>query len=89
MSDYKTRKDQINRAFYGRIRRALQKEGLGPPAKVVAIIKECLRDAAMVGACEERQRTIQYLDGFDTIDSRITKRFVVEKSVLDVLGYQD
>lgn len=87
MSDYKSRKDQINREFYGRIRRAFQKEGLVPPATIVAIIKECLKHAATVGAFEERHRTLEYLGGFDTTDSRITKRFIVEKSVLDVLGY--
>jgi hypothetical protein len=53
-------------------------------------LKDALRGAAMLGACEERTRTLEFLreEGLK-VTSANAQRFIVSRGVLEVLGYDN
>jgi len=80
---YKTRKDQVDDF----IRRA--KLPLKTKAEK-ARFQEAMRDACMVGACEERHRNLKIICEYIPVPMR-TKTIdeITKKSVLKVLGFED
>lgn len=81
---YATRKDQIETEFVRELKRILKQEGIGYfNRRQDAAIKKALRDAAMVGAAEERHRILQ----MQSLNSGI-RNAISERSILSVLGYE-
>ncbi len=81
---YRTRKEQIEKEFARELRRVLKAEGIGYlNAAQNRAIRKALRDAAMVGAAEERHRILQ----IESLNSR-HQELIVEPSILKVLGYE-
>jgi hypothetical protein len=79
---YRTRKEQIA-AFKRRLCWKLSR-------KQHAQLSQVLRDAAMVGAAEERFRTLQILKQYQSVvDARTLSHEICAKSMLAVLGYED
>ena len=85
------RKEQIENEFLKRLVRKLNQAGCPPSTIGVELIRAELRSAAMVGACEERGRTLAIIRANahgcsfnQDISSEITS-----KGVLAVLGYGD
>lgn len=84
MKEFKNRKEQIEKEFARDLRAELKEEGIGYFTRAQNnSIKKALRYAAMVGACEERYRILQ----FESLNSRL-RELIVEPSVLSVLGYE-
>jgi len=84
-----TRKEQIEKDFLKRLMRQLKTAGCPVSRKGRALIQEELRAAALVGACEERQRTLTLLklkDGSHT--ARELEKEIIKRGVNDVLGYE-
>lgn len=81
--EFRTRKEQIEKGFLPQLMRDLKAAGCPLNAKGRALVKKELRDAAMVGACEERYRTLRFLQHDQT-----TARVITNTSVLSVLGYE-
>lgn len=63
--------------------RDLKAAGFPLSRKAKNLIKASLRDAAMVGACEERSRILK----LESMSSRL-RELITEISVLEVLGYE-
>lgn len=80
---FRTRKEQIEQDFLRRLVRDLKAAGCPLNAKGRALVKEELKGAAMVGAAEERSRTLRLLS-----HDQQTARAIVVESVLAVLGYE-
>jgi hypothetical protein len=86
----RSRKEQIEKDFLARLVRSLKAADIPINAKGRALIKETLKSSAMVGACEERSRTLELLrleDGSST--AREIEQEICKRGVLDVLGYED
>ena len=81
--DHRTRKEQIEKDFAVSIWRMFRMEGVPLSRRMRRKIREELKGAAMVGAAEERHRTLNMIH----YDPVLTQR-VVKDSVLKVLGYQ-
>ena len=79
MSTFRTRREQIEKDFLPRCLKT-------PNRKVV---RDELRDAAMVGACEERERTMRIIENSACLsaDKRQLISSICKTSVLSVLGY--
>lgn len=84
----RTRKEQIEKDFVPRLVRALQESGSTIYKEGVRHIESVLRSAAMVGACEERDRTLAILRKQDGETAPIVDE-ITSKGVLDVLGYDE
>lgn len=84
MLEFKNRKEQLEKGIARRLRAKLKQEGIGyfTDAQNRAI-RKALRDAAMVGACEERGRILK----FESMNSCL-RELIVAPSVLSVLGYE-
>lgn len=82
--NFRSRKEQIEKDFLGRIAKVMRAQGnpLNRPAR--SVMREELRSAAMVGAAEERYRTLKMLRENGTV----TADQICERSVLNVLGYE-
>jgi len=80
--NFRSRKAQIESDFLSRIIETLKADNCPVSRKARRVIKEELRSAAMVGAAEERHRTLK-LAGNSPI-----AREIVSQSVLSVLGYE-
>jgi hypothetical protein len=85
MKEFRTRKEQIEKDFLGRLMRDLKRDGCTLTRKARSLIREELKSAAMVGAVEERRRTLKILQ---TYDSSVAAHKIVGESVLQVLGYE-
>lgn len=84
MKEYRNRKEQIEKDFNRELIRILKEEGIGYfNRRQHAAIKKALRNAAMVGAAEERYRTLQ----MQSLNNGI-RNAICEKSILAVLGYE-
>ena len=84
------RKQQIERDFLRRVVKALRGNGCQVTPTLRASLKSALRSAAMVGACEERHRTLRFLDRVSsTFGSIEIRQFIVSRGVLEVLGYDN
>jgi len=86
------RKKQIERQFLRRILKALRAEGHSPTPMLKLLLKSELCNAAMVGACEERNRILDYLRAGSApryISPNEVDRFIVSRGVLEVLGYNN
>lgn len=82
-----TRKRQIETDILKRLIRELRKIDVGAVTPAMRKpLKEALKTAAMVGGCEERDRTLKFLE---TFHPHAIGEFIVKRSVLDVLGYKD
>ena len=83
VENFRSRKEQIEKDFARELRRVLKQEGIGYFNRAQnAAIRKALRDAAMVGATEERYRTLKIVNDHDL------RKKIVEQSVLTVLGYE-
>lgn len=82
---YDTRKEQIEKGFMSTLSRDLKALGFPLSRKAKQLIKQELRDAAMVGACEERDRTLKLLR--DRISPHLLSS-ITDEPVLKVLGYE-
>jgi len=78
---YESRKEQIEKGFLRHIVKALKADGITLTRHARKVIAEELRSAAMVGAVEERERTLQMVDG------QLYEK-ICAKPVLKVLGYE-
>lgn len=87
MKEHPTRKAQIEQGFLSRLMRDLKDMGYPINSKARTRINEALRSAAMVGACEERSRTLSLMKSAHDLAEMPTR--ITAKSVLDVLGYDD
>lgn len=76
---YKTRRDQIEKDFLPQC--------LKDPTR--RVIKKELRGAAMVGACEERERTLGIIERAcgDLLRDALVRE-ITSVGVLEVLGYK-
>ena len=83
MKTYDSRKEQIEKVFLPMLIRALQNEGVVVQGRGRNLLREALRDAAMVGAYEERGRTL----GLTELPDRVYGQ-IISASVLRVLGYE-
>jgi len=86
-NDFTNRKKQIEKDFLPKLMRDLKVAGCSVNRKGRALIKKELRDAAMVGACEERSRTLRMLG--ENPDHKELARAITKQGVLAVLGYED
>ena len=88
MKNYETRREQIA-DFQCELRRNLHKLGVVfPPGKgAQRLLSRALRDAAMVGACEERSRALCIAQRTGTL--RDLEHQLIARSVLNVLGYEE
>ena len=84
---FKSRKDQINRSIFRRLKRALNATGLKLDRKQEAIIRDVLKDAAMVGGCELRQQALDMLPLNAGVEPYIVRNRICVRSVMEVLGY--
>lgn len=80
---FRTRKEQIEKDFLRRLARDLKTAGCPLNTKGRALVKRELRGAAMVGAAEERSRTLRVVK-----HDQVTVRAIVAISILEVLGYE-
>lgn len=80
------RKEQIEGHFIPALLGSLKEAGCPVNEQGVEFIKLRMRHAAMVGACEERSRTLEILrqTGHNYLADSIT-----EESVLIVIGYNE
>jgi hypothetical protein len=86
---FATRKEQIEKDFLKRLMRQLKAAGCPVTRKGRALIKEELRASALVGACEERQRTLNLLKLEDASQTaREVEKEVIKRGVNEVLGYE-
>ena len=87
----RNRKQQIERAFLGRVVKTLRLDGCQVTPALRTQLKDALRSAAMVGACEERTRMLEFLRVAPVtwISSAEITRFIVSRGVLEVLGYDN
>ena len=84
----RTRKQQINTDLLGDIARHFGRSmGVPMPRRFRACLRAALRDAAMIGAAEERGRTLEILRARLGVASLGVAQNICERSVLDVLGY--
>lgn len=83
---YETRKEQIEKGFMRTLSRDLRAAGIPLTRKAKELIKEELRGAAMVGACEERDRSLKLLR--DRVSPHLLNAITADP-VLRVLGYED
>ena len=84
------RRQQIEGKFLRRLVKAASDYGATITPTLRQEMKSALRSAAMVGACEERQRTLDYLrsrPGSQLLDA--AQQFIVRRGVLEVLGYDN
>jgi len=89
MEQYQTRKEQIEKDLLRRLMRELKKVGCPVNRQGRALIKEQLRVSAIVGACEERSRTINLLKLEDASPiTREIEKEIIKRGVNDVLGYE-
>ena len=80
---HETRREQIEEDFVPVVMAAT-----GPRRK--RIVRKELRGAAMVGACEERSRTLALLRGLlSAADYRACVGAITQQPVLQVLGYEE
>ena len=79
--NFRSRKAQIESDFLPRI---IESIGCNVSRKTRRIIKEELKAAAMVGAAEERWRTLKMIDQTSQLAHDIVKQ-----PVLSVLGYEE
>lgn len=86
-SNYDSRREQIEKDFLRDLMRDLRVAGVNVTRQSRERIKDALRDAAMVGACEERHRTLKYLQSKHA-DPDIG-RAIMSRGVLSVLGYEE
>ena len=82
-----SRKEQIEKQFMRRALRELKKADCPINEKGRVIIQETLRSAAMVGACEERARTLELVRGLS--NGRMIAEAITRNGVLSVLGYEE
>lgn len=82
--NFRSRKEQIEKDFLGRVAKVMKAQGnpLNRPAR--SVMREELRSAAMVGAAEERYRILKMIRE----NGSITPEQICERSVLSVLGYE-
>ena len=82
---YSTRKEQIDDDFQRVLVKKLKASGCFIESKQRALIAEALRDAAMVGACEERDHCLKILraNGLHNAAKDISSW-----SIMEVLGYE-
>lgn len=85
MMNFRSRKEQIEKEFVRDLVDRLERDGIVIRTRQRSALKKTLKDAAMVGACEERYRTLKLIrEGVgDSLGTRIT-----EIPVLVVLGYE-
>lgn len=83
--DFRSRKDQIEKDFLRRLVQDLKRLGCPVTRRGRELIKTELRDAAMVGAAEERSRDLRLIRqrGLFAADE------IVKQPVLAVLGYEE
>lgn len=81
----RTRKEQIEQDFLRRLRRQLKKAGIDLDEQSTEHVREALKSSALVGACEERSRTLSMLGP----DEAHLRAAIIKQGVLDVLGYTD
>lgn len=86
MRIFKTRKEQIENDFYVAIVRQLKADGDNVSARARKVIRGELRDAAMVGAAEERSRTLGIISVVSDLGH--LAKAITGQSVLRVLGYE-
>lgn len=82
--NFRSRKQQIEKDFLGRISRVMKARGVPLSRHARSVIREELKSAAMVGAAEERYRTLRIIRESGTA----TAEQICQKSVLSVLGYE-
>lgn len=80
---FETRAEQVD-AFFQDIVRMFKESGVKLPRKVKAAIKESLQDACILGAYEERTRTLNFLSCYPDI-----RREITAKTVSSVLGFEE
>lgn len=86
-TDFKNRKEQIEKEFAPRLRAKLKEEGVGYLNRAQRrAINDALRDAAMVGACEERTRALELIRRYD---APLVATAITVVPVLTVLGYNE
>ncbi len=84
------RRRQIEGQFLRHLVSNLKAAGCEVTPALRAKLKESMRSAAMVGACEERNRTLEFLTvNMYTTTPRDAYNFVINRGVLDVLGYKE
>ena len=77
--EFRTRREQIEKDFLPHC--------MKNPTR--AVIKEELKGAAMVGACEERDRTLRIIDSLtDEHLKRLLSDQITAVGVLQVIGYE-
>ena len=79
-----SRKKQIEKEFLGHIAKVMKERGVPLDRYARTLIKQELRGAAMVGAAEERFRTLRLIKEKGVINARD----VCAEGVLSVLGYE-
>jgi len=80
----RSRKKQIEKDFLPQLSIALKKAGCPINREGRALIKAELRSAAMVGAAEERWRTLNIVGRDNAVAGEIVKQ-----GVLTILGYDE
>jgi hypothetical protein len=85
---FANRKEQIEKDFLRKLERDLKAAGCPINKEARMLIAERLRRAAMVGASEERSRTLKIL-GRGYGDTAPIVREITSRVVLDVLGYDE
>src|SRR3990167_1858399 len=84
------RKKQIEEQLLRRLVRQLKVNNVNVTASVRGLLKDELKIAAMIGATEERNRTIEFLLANPaSATPKDTYRFIIHRAVLDVLGYTE
>lgn len=84
MEFFRSRKEQIEKDFLAQIAKKLKREGTSLSKQARIAIKEELKNAAMVGAAEERHRILEILRR----NGSVMPNEICSIGVLAVLGYE-
>ncbi len=84
-----TVRQQIEGQFLRRLIKNLRANGCEVTPAIKELLKGEMRSAATVGACEERQRTLEVLSLRPNIWSVDLRSIITSRGVLEVLGYDN
>lgn len=84
--EFESRKEQIEKEFLRNLSAELKEAGHTLSRKQRTVIKRWLRDAAMVGAAEERSRALELTRRYG---ATMAETAITVVPVLKVLGYED